>query len=74
MPKLTTAFRCGVCRQELRGIWAVLTARPFPICSRCRLLVHHGCLAESDPPICRRCIEGPASPPGPASKTEGATS
>jgi hypothetical protein len=50
-------FRCGVCRKELRGVWAVLTGKPFPVCSKCRLMVHHGCLSQVDPPICRRCAQ-----------------
>ncbi|MBS1117081.1 MAG: hypothetical protein H6Q87_1465 [candidate division NC10 bacterium] len=64
MLNASMAFRCGVCRKELRGIWAVLTARPFPVCSKCRLMVHHGCLAQTDPPVCRRCAA-----PAPESKT-----
>ena len=52
---MTLPFRCGVCSKELRGVWAVLTARPFPVCSKCRLMVHHGCLAQTEPPVCRRC-------------------
>jgi hypothetical protein len=54
---MTTAFRCGVCRKEMRGVWAVLRGRPFPVCSKCRLMVHHGCLARSNPALCRRCAE-----------------
>ena len=40
-------------------------ARPFPICSKCRLMVHHGCLAQTDPPVCRRCA-APAPEPKPS--------
>jgi len=54
-----------VCSKELRGIWAVLTARPFPVCSKCRLMVHHGCLAQADPAVCRRCAT-PAPEPKPS--------
>ena len=61
----TLPFRCGVCRKELRGLWAVLTARPFPICSKCRLMVHHGCLSQTDPPLCRRCATAPPQPQNP---------
>ena len=55
MTQQSVPWRCGVCRKEMRGVWAVLTRRPFPVCSRCRLMVHHGCLAQDSPPICRRC-------------------
>jgi hypothetical protein len=48
-------WRCGVCKKELRGLWAVLARRPFPVCSRCRLMVHHGCLAQENSLVCRRC-------------------
>ncbi len=60
-------FRCGVCARELRTIWAVLRTKPFPICSRCRLMVHHGCLSQADPPVCRRCAgaQAPAPAAGP---------
>jgi hypothetical protein len=51
----STPWRCGVCRKELRGVWAVLMRKPFPVCSTCRLMVHHVCLAQADPPMCRRC-------------------
>ena len=61
----TLPFRCGVCRKELRGLWAVLAARPFPICSKCRLMVHHGCLSQTDPPLCRRCAAVPPPPQNP---------
>jgi hypothetical protein len=58
-------WRCGVCRKELRGVWAMLTGRPFPVCTRCRLMVHHGCLGQTEPPICRRCAEAQSqAPPG----------
>jgi hypothetical protein len=55
---MTLPFRCGVCRKELHGLWAVLSRTPFPVCSRCRLTVHHACLATADPPVCRRCADG----------------
>jgi hypothetical protein len=51
-------FRCGACQKELRMIWAVLRAKPFPICTKCRLMVHHGCLSQAEPPVCRRCAKG----------------
>lgn len=52
---MTLPFRCGVCRRELRSLWAALSRKPFPVCSRCRLMVHHGCLTQASPPICSRC-------------------
>lgn len=58
MQTFSMPFRCGVCQKELRMIWAVLRAKPFPICSRCRLMVHHGCLSQAQPPVCRRCAAG----------------
>jgi len=60
-PTSTLPFRCGVCRKELHGIFALLSRRPFPVCSRCRLMVHRHCLAEADPPVCSRCSQ--ARPP-----------
>ena len=36
-------------------MWAVLTRTPFPVCSKCRRMVHHGCLSQKDPPVCRTC-------------------
>jgi len=55
MPHGSMPFRCGVCSNELRMLSAIFRAKPFPICSKCRLMVHHGCLGQTDPPVCRRC-------------------
>ena len=78
---MTLAFRCGVCKKDLRGMWAVLTARPFPVCSKCRLMVHHGCLAQTDParlpPLRRRATHRPGSivaPSALAASTPGTSS
>ena len=64
-------FRCGVCQKELRLIWAVLRATPFPICSRCRLMVHHGCLSQTQPPVCRRCAAGQSAETASPQAAEG---
>jgi hypothetical protein len=58
-----TAWRCGVCRKELRGIWAVLRGRQFPVCSKCRLMIHHECLAQENPALCRRCAASQVKSP-----------
>ncbi len=60
-------WRCGVCKKELRGLWAVLARRPFPVCSRCRLMVHHGCVSQREPSVCRRCAENQTEKGGQAS-------
>ena len=65
MVTATLPFRCGVCRKELRGLWAVIAGRPFPVCGKCRLMVHHGCLAQAEPPLCRRCAATPPPPQNP---------
>ncbi len=57
---MSMGWRCGVCKKELRGISALWHGKPFPVCSKCRLMVHHGCLKQIDPPICRRCAEARA--------------
>ena len=64
-------FRCGVCAKELRTIWAVLRAKPFPICCKCRLMVHHGCLSQVDPPVCRRCGRSQTPAPSPENSRSG---